>query len=150
MTGLAMNRLTIFGLLLLVPGLYYCLRFSSGFLRVLYRKFRRGKPYLKGSAPDYFLFALGTFLAALAGAGLLAASSLQGGFQRITDLREVGAVTAESLPEGRILLNFEMKEDYPGAGSLSAEVAGGMDCPPNWISGRTARSDSRGLNRLTA
>ena len=57
-------------------------------------------------------------------AGLLAASSLQGGFQRITDLREVGAVTAESLPEGRILLNFEMKEDYPGAGSLSAEVAG--------------------------
>ena len=89
-TGPALTRLTLLGFLLLVPGLYYFLRFSSGFLRVLFRKFRRGKPYLKGSASDYLLFALGCFLAALAGAGLLAASALQGGFQRVAAPREVG------------------------------------------------------------
>jgi len=123
-TGPALTRLTLLGFLLLVPGLYYFLRFSSGFLRVLFRKFRRGKPYLKGSAPDYFLFALVCLLAALAGAGLLAASALQGGFQRVAAPREVGAVKAETLQAGRIRLTFEMKEDYPGPGSLSAEVAG--------------------------
>ena len=124
MTGLALTRLTLLGFLLLVPGLYYFIRFSSGFLRVLFRKFRRGKPYLKGSASDYFLFALGCFLAALAGAGLLAASALQGGFQRVAAPREVGAVKAEPLQAGRIRLTFEMKEDYPGPRSLSADVAG--------------------------
>ena len=124
MTVPALTRLALFGLLLLVPGLYFFLRFGSGFLRVLFRKFRRGKPYLKGSAPDYLLFALGCLLAALAGAGLLAASALQEGFQRVASPREVGEVRAESIQGGRILLNFEMKEDYPGARSLSAEVAG--------------------------
>lgn len=124
MTGLSLTRLTILGFLLLVPGLYYFLRFISGFFWVLSRKFRRGKPYLKGSASDYLLFALGCFLAALAGAGLLAASALQGGFQRVAAPREVGAVRAETLQAGRIRLTFEMKEDYPGARSLSADVVG--------------------------
>ena len=63
------GRLTLLALLLLVPGLYYFLRFGSGFLRVLSRKFRRGKPYLKGSASDYFLFTLGCLAAAFLGAG---------------------------------------------------------------------------------
>jgi hypothetical protein len=124
MTGLSLSRLTLLGLLLLVPGLYYFLRFGSGFLRVLSRKFRRGKPYLRGSAPDYFLFALGCLLAALAGAGLLAASALQEGYQPVGAPREVGAVEAETLRTGRIRLTFEMKKDYPSARTLSAEVEG--------------------------
>jgi len=123
-TGLSLTRLTILGFLLLVPGLYYFLRFSSGFLRVLSRKFRRGKPYLKGSASDYFLFALGCFVAVLAGAGLLTASALQEGFQRVAAPLEVGTVKAETPQPGRIRLTFEMTKDYPPPRSLSADVAG--------------------------
>ena len=124
MTGLLVTRLTIIGFLLLVPGLYYFLRFSSGFVRVLSRKFRRGKPYLKGSASDYFLFAMGCLLAALAGGYLLAASALQGGFQPADAPREVGTVKAETLQPGRIRLTFEMGADYPSPRNITADIAG--------------------------
>jgi len=124
MNGLPAARLTIIGFLLLVPGLYYFLRFSSGFIRVLSRKFRRGKPYLKGSASDYFLFAMGCLVAVLIGAYLLTASALQGGFQPADAPREVGIVKAETLQPGRIRLTFEMTAGYPSPRNISADIAG--------------------------
>ena len=119
-----LGRLTAIGLALSVPAFYYFIRFGSGFLRMLSRKFRRGKPYLKGSATDYFLFALGCLLVALLGAAFLVASALQGGFQKARGPREMGKVRVEALQPGRIRLKFEMKEDYPGARSLEADLPG--------------------------
>ncbi|HEV8336088.1 MAG TPA: hypothetical protein VGR67_06730 [Candidatus Polarisedimenticolia bacterium] len=119
-----LGRLTVIGLALAVPTFYYAIRFGSGSLRMLSRKFRRGKPYLKGSASDYFLFALGCSAIALLGTALLVASALQGGFQRARGPREMGKVRVEASQPGRIRLKFEMKEDYPGARSLEADLPG--------------------------
>jgi hypothetical protein len=121
---LPVTRLTLLGCLLLVPGLYYFLRFGSGFLRVLSRKFRRGKPYLKGSASDYFLFAFGSFVAAFLGGMFLTASCLQAAFQTTLAPREVGTVRADSPQAGRMRLTFAMGKDYPPPGNLSADVPG--------------------------
>ena len=124
MSQLPLTRLTLLGLLLLVPGLYFLLRFGSGFLRVITRKFRRGKPYLRGSASDYLLFASGCFLISALGALLLAASMLQAGFQGATAPRMIGTVRAESSQASRIRLTFEMEPDYPPPRILSTDVAG--------------------------
>ncbi len=120
----ALDRLALIGLLLLLPGLYYFLRFGMGFLRVLSRKLRRGKPYLKGSASDYLLFTLGCLAAALLGGALLLASLLQSGFQRVDAPREVGTVRAETIQKGRIRLTLEMGQDHPAPRSLSVDVPG--------------------------
>ena len=58
MTTLLPGRLSLIGALLLCAGLYFTIRFSSGCVRMLYRKFRKGRSYLKGSASDYAWFAL--------------------------------------------------------------------------------------------
>ena len=58
---LSPSRLTLFGALLFLPGFYFTVRFFSGFLRMLYRKLRKNRPYLKGSASDYLWFAVGSF-----------------------------------------------------------------------------------------
>lgn len=124
MNPFPVTRLTAIGLLLFLPGLYYFLRFGSGFLRVLSRKYRRGKPYLKGSASDYFLFSLGCLLVATLGAVLLLAARLQGGFQPLTAPREVGTVKAETIQPGRIRLTLDLGEGYPPPRTLSADVPG--------------------------
>jgi hypothetical protein len=124
LTHLSFGRLTVVGFVLLLPGLYYFLRFFAGFLRVLSRKFRRGKPYLKGSASDYLLFAAGSLLAAVVGGLLVAASMLQSGFQAIPAPRDVGGVSARAPQTGRMRLTFEMASDYPPPQDLSADVVG--------------------------
>jgi len=122
------TRLTAVAALLLLPGLYYAIRFSSGFLRMLSRKYRRGKPYLKGSASDYFLFAAGSLLIALMGAVLLTGSMLQGGFQRVSSPRKVGRVTVENLEGRRMRVELSMDPDYPSPRELSTEIVGVRWC----------------------
>ena len=124
MTSLALSRLTLLGFLLMLPGLYFTLRFSSGCLRMLYRKLRGGRPYLKGSASDYFWFAAASAAVTLAGGLLLGASVLQSGMQSFEATREVGTIRAEPLPQGRIRLTFEMGATHPGQEVLQADLPG--------------------------
>jgi hypothetical protein len=119
---LTLSRLAIFGFLLLVPGLYYGIRFTSGFVRVLSRKFRRGVPYLRGSAIGYSLFALGSLGVACVGAGLTASAVLQSGFQSHGKLREVGMVEARELPGGRLRVAFRIEPGHPGPAEGEADL----------------------------
>ena len=124
MITLPASRLTFIGLLLLLPGTYLAIRFASGFVRVLSRKFRRGKPYLKGSATDYSLYAAGSLAVAILGGCLTLASALQGGLQPLSALREVGKVKAEAPGEGRLRLTLTLEEDYPGRRELQMNLPG--------------------------
>lgn len=124
MPPLAFNRLTLLGLLLLLPGLYFGIRFTSGFFRMVYRKLRRGRPYLKGSASDYFLFACGALAVAVLGAALTLASWLQGGLQAYTGPEEVGTVHAQRNSGGKIVLALNLVNGYPGEQSRLLEVEG--------------------------
>ena len=118
------SRLTLFGALLFLPGVYFTLRFFSGFVRVLYRKLRKSRPYLKGSASDYLWFALGSFAVTLAGAVLLAGSIIQNGLQAFEGTRVVGTVRAESPSQGRIHLTLDFGETHPSPGRLEVDLAG--------------------------
>jgi len=124
MGSLPLSRLTLVGLFFLLPGFYFALRFGSGFVRVLSRKFRRGKPYLKGSATDYFLYAAFSLGVALVGGGLTLASALQAGFQPLSAPREVGKVRAESPQPGRIRLILDLAKDYPRHPNVIVDVPG--------------------------
>jgi len=121
---LPISRLTVIGALLLLPGLYYTLRFSSGFLRMLYRKVRKGRAYLKGSATDYLVFALASLGVTLAGGVLLSASALQGGLQAYEGTKEIGTVRAESPEVGRIHLAFDLGITHPLPQRLEADLQG--------------------------
>jgi hypothetical protein len=118
------SRLTLFGALLFLPGVYFTLRFFSGFVRMLYRKLRKNRPYLKGSASDYLWFALGSLAVTLAGALLLAGSAIQSGLQAFEGTRVIGTVRAESPSEGRIHLTLDLGQTHPSPGKLEAELAG--------------------------
>jgi hypothetical protein len=118
------SRLTFFGALLFLPGVYFTLRFFSGFLRMLYRKLRKNRPYLKGSASDYLWFALGSFAVTLAGALLLAGSVVQSGLQAFEGTRVIGTVRAESPSKGRIHLTLDLGETHPAPGRLEADLPG--------------------------
>jgi hypothetical protein len=124
MTVLPLSRLSVVGALLFLPGLYYTLRFFSGCLRMLYRKFRKGRAYLKGSATDYLVFALGSLCITLAGGFLLAASVLQGGLQAYDGTVEIGSVRAESREGGRMHLTFDLTEAHPVRQRLEADLQG--------------------------
>jgi len=124
MTLLSPSRLTFVGVLLCFPGAYFSLRFFSGFLRMLYRKFHKHRAYLKGSASDYLWFALGSLAATAAGALLLAGSVLQSGLQPFQGTRVIGKVRAESPSEGRIHLTFDLGETHPTRGRMEADLPG--------------------------
>ncbi|HEU5182691.1 MAG TPA: hypothetical protein VFW45_18030 [Candidatus Polarisedimenticolia bacterium] len=124
MTVLPASRLTLFGFLLALPALYYALRFSSGFLRMLSRKFRKGRAYLQGSATDYALFAVGSWVAAGCGILLLAASTLQGGLQPYEGTREIGSIRAEAKEPGRMRLTLDLGETHPGHGKSEVDLVG--------------------------
>jgi len=124
MTALPFSRLTIIGFLLFAPGLYYTLRFTSGFFRMVYRKFRKGRPYLQGSALDYFWFAVASFAATMVGAVLLAASLLQGGLQPYEGTREVGIVQALAPEKGRIRLTLDLGMTHPVRQQMEADLPG--------------------------
>jgi hypothetical protein len=121
---LPLSRLTLIGLALLLPGLYYAIRFGSGFLRVLTRKFRRGVPYLKGSATDYLLFAAACLVVTLVGAVLTTVAVLQGRFQTFTGPREVGKVVVDAKKPGRIRLALTLEPSYPGDPRTDIELPG--------------------------
>jgi len=121
---LPLSRLTFFGLALLLPGLYYTIRFGSGFLRLLTRKFRRGVPYLKGSASDYLLFAAGCLAFTLVGAALTGAAALQGRFQTFGGPREVGKIVVDAKDSGRIRLALALEPTYPGHPKTEVELPG--------------------------
>jgi len=91
---------------------------------MVYRKFRRGRPYLRGSASDYFFFASGSLAVAMLGAALTLASWLQGGLHAYTGPEEVGTVHAQRNPEGKIVLALNLVEGYPGGRSRLVEVDG--------------------------
>ncbi len=118
------DRLTLMGLLLGIPGLYYAARFGSGFARVLSRKFRRGKPYLKGSATDYFLFSMGCLAVGLVGTGLIAASALQGGGQPFGGPEQVGTVRVSAPEPNRVRLAIEMSTGHPGPPNVEVNLPG--------------------------
>ena len=124
MISLTLSRLTILGFLLLLPGIYFTLRFSSGCLRMLYRKFRSGRPYLKGSASDYFWFAAGSAAVTLVGVLLLGASILQSGMQPFATTHEVGTIRAESFAPGRIRLTLQLVGNHPGHEALETDLPG--------------------------
>ena len=124
MTLLPLTRLTVLGAFLFIPGAYFAARFSSGFVRMVYRKFRRGRAYLKGSANDYFWFAVVSTVGALSGAALLAGSSLQSGLQPFEGTREVGTILAESPEPGRIRLVLELGGTHPGPGRVEVDLPG--------------------------
>ncbi len=121
---LPLSRLTFFGLALLLPGLYYTIRFGSGFLRVLTRKFRRGVPYLKGSATDYLLFATGCLAFTSVGVALTAAAALQGRFQTFAGPHEVGKVAVDAGKAGGMRLVLTLDPGYPGNPKTEIEVPG--------------------------
>ena len=124
MTVLPASRLTFLGFMVALPALYYALRFSSGCLRMLSRKFRKGRAYLQGSATDYALFAAVSWIAALAGILLLAASTLQGGLQSYQGTREIGSVRAETKEPGRMRLTLDLGETHPGLGKAEVDLVG--------------------------
>lgn len=124
MTALPLSRLTLLGFLLALPALYFALRFTAGFLRMLTRKFRKGHAYLQGSATDYLSFALASWTVALAGTALLAAAVLQGGLQTYQGTREVGTVRAETLEPGRLHISLDLGETHPGHGKIEADLPG--------------------------
>lgn len=123
-TVLPMSRLSVIGALLFLPGLYYTLRFSSGYLRMLYRKFRKGRAYLQGSATDYLVFALGSLGVTLLGGFLLAAAVLQGGLQAYEGTVEIGSVRAESREGGRMHLTFDLADPHFVRQRLEADLQG--------------------------
>ena len=124
MPSLVLSRLTVVGFLLLLPGLYFTIRFSSGCLRMLVRKFWPGRPYLKGSASDYFWFAAGSAAVTLGGVLLLGASILQSGMQPYEATREIGTVRAEAPSMGRIRLTLQLGGTHPGQRILQADLPG--------------------------
>jgi hypothetical protein len=124
MTVLPASRLTFLGFLVALPALYYALRFSSGFLRMLARKFRKGRAYLQGSATDYALFAAGCWIAALGGILMLAASAFQGGLQPYRGTREIGSIVAETKEPGRMRLTLDLGETHPGHRKSEVDLVG--------------------------
>ena len=124
MTVLPATRLTFVGFLVVLPALYYALRFTSGWLRMLSRKLRKGRAYLQGSATDYALFAAGSWVAAFCGILLLAASALQGGLQAYRETREVGSIRAETKEPGRMRLTLDLGETHPGHGQSEVDLVG--------------------------
>jgi hypothetical protein len=124
MIMLSPSRLTFVGAFLFLPGLYFTIRFFSGFARLLYRKLRKNRPYLKGSASDYLWFAVGSLVVTLMGALLLAGSALQSGLQTFAGTKVIGSVRAESPSEGRIHLTLDLGETHPGHGSMEADLPG--------------------------
>jgi hypothetical protein len=124
MTLLSPSRLTLFGALLFLPGFYFTVRFFSGFLRMLYRKLRKNRPYLKGSASDYLWFAVGSLAATVVGALLLAGSALQSGLQPFEGTKVIGTVRADSPSEGRIHLTLDLGETHPVRGRMETNLPG--------------------------
>jgi len=118
------SRLTFIGALLFLPGIYFTLRFFSGFLRLVYRKLRKNRPYLKGSASDYLWFALGSLAVTLAGSLLVAGSILQSGLQEFQGTRVIGTVLAESPSEGRIHLTLDLGETHPTRRRMEVDLPG--------------------------
>jgi hypothetical protein len=118
------TRLTFFGVLILLPALYYALRFSSGFVRMLYRKLRKGRAYLQGSATDYACFAAGSWVAVLIGMVLLTAASLQGGMQVYRGTQEIGSIRAETREPGRMHLSLDLGETHPRHGRSEVDLVG--------------------------
>ena len=124
MNLLTPSRLTFIGALLFLPGIYFTLRFLSGFFRMVYRKFRKHRPYLKGSASDYLWFAVGSLVVTVAGALLLAGSILQSGLQEFQGTKVIGTVLAESPSQGRIRLTLDLGETHPTRRRMEVDLPG--------------------------
>ena len=107
------ERVFVISLLLTTVGLYFTLRTSFGWVGALVRKFRRGVPYMWGSAERAFLVLVPACLLLASGILLGAAGLGLRRFQPISDMVQVGNLELRKGGGGEISFHFRPVAGYP-------------------------------------